>query len=183
MDSDTSEAGVSSFTSLFPIAEREARTSKVGSWRRARAEALAGCFFVSPLLSLSVTQRSLWRGESENKFPVMSRDFVAFLFIYYQLFWTQTSPEGMCTNGTLVPSEVPSLPNRTIRKGWPHHRGLRPLAYSFRIVLWVLLRSTRTDHRKCCKTKPTVFHSCPRRLESLTICRCHYKGSTFFSVI
>ena len=23
----------------------------------------------------------------------------------------------------------------------------------------------------------------PRRLESVTICRCHYKGSTFFSVI
>ena len=82
MDSDTSEAGASSSTSFFPIAERKARTSKVGSWRRARAEALAGYFFVSPLLSLSVTQRSLSGGESENKFPVMSRDFVAFLFIY-----------------------------------------------------------------------------------------------------
>ena len=30
---------------------------------------------------------------------------------------------------------------------------------------------------------PTVFHPYPRRLESLTICSCHYKGSTFFSVI
>ena len=30
---------------------------------------------------------------------------------------------------------------------------------------------------------PTVFRPYPRRLESLTICRCHYKGSTFFSVI
>ena len=35
----------------------------------------------------------------------------------------------MCTNGTQVPCEVPSLPNPTTRKGWPHHRGLRPLLF------------------------------------------------------
>ena len=36
----------------------------------------------------------------------------------------------MCTNGTQVPCEVPSLPNRTTRKGWPHDRSLRPLLFS-----------------------------------------------------
>ena len=36
---------------------------------------------------------------------------------------------------------------------------------------------------KDCETGPTGFRPYPRRLESLTICRCHYKGSTFFSVI
>ena len=35
---------------------------------------------------------------------------------------------------------------------------------------------------KGCETRPTVYRPYPRRLESLTICRCHYKGSTFFSV-
>ena len=30
---------------------------------------------------------------------------------------------------------------------------------------------------------PTAFHPYQRRLESLTICRCHHKRSTFFSVI
>ena len=55
--------------------------------------------------------------------------------------------------------------------------------HSFRIVMWVLLRPTRTNQGKCCETGPTVFRPYPRRLESLTICRCRYKGSTFFSVI
>ena len=56
---------------------------------------------------------------------------IMFIYLFiYQLFWTQASPEGMCTNGTQVPCEVPSLPNPTTRKGWPHHRGLRPLLFS-----------------------------------------------------
>ena len=61
----------------------------------------------------------------------ISYNYLKLLFIY-QLFWTQASPEGMCTNGTQVPCEVPSLPNPTNRKGWPHHghRGLRPLLFS-----------------------------------------------------
>ena len=55
--------------------------------------------------------------------------------------------------------------------------------YSFRIVMGVLLRLTRTNQCKCCETGTTVFCPFPKRLEMLTICRCHYKGSTFFSVI
>ena len=62
-----------------------------------------------------------------------------YLFIY-QLVWTQAQP----TNKTQVPCEVPSLPNPTTRKGWPHHRGLRPLLF-YRIVMWVFLRPTRTN--------------------------------------
>ena len=54
---------------------------------------------------------------------------------------------------------------------------------SLRIEVWVLLRPTRTNQWKCCETGPTVFRPYPRRLESLTVCRCHCKGSTFSSVI
>ena len=38
--------------------------------------------------------------------------------------------------------------------------------------------SPKTNQRKCCETGPTVLSPYPRRLESLTICRFHYKGST-----
>ena len=36
--------------------------------------------------------------------------------------------------------------------------------YSFRTVVWVLLRPTRTDQWKCCETGPTVFRPYSRRL-------------------
>ena len=50
--------------------------------------------------------------------------------LIYPLFWKQAYREGMCLNGTQVPCEVPSPPNHTTRKGWPHHRGLRPVLFS-----------------------------------------------------
>ena len=36
---------------------------------------------------------------------------------------------------------------------------------------------------KVCETGPPVYRPYPRRLESLIICRCHYKDSTFSSVL
>ena len=55
--------------------------------------------------------------------------------------------------------------------------------YYFRTVVWVLLRPTRTNQWKCCKTGPTVFRPYLRILESLTVYRCHCKDGTFSSVI
>ena len=52
------------------------------------------------------------------------------------------------------------------------------VSFSFRIVVWVLLCPTRTNQWKCCETGPY-----PRKLERLTVCRCHCKGITFSSVI
>ena len=52
---------------------------------------------------------------------------VSFWNFFYQVFWTHAYTEGMSKNRTQVPCEVPFLPNPTNRKGWPHHRGLRPL--------------------------------------------------------
>ena len=55
--------------------------------------------------------------------------------------------------------------------------------YSFWTVVWVLLRPTRTRKAKVLWDGTYGFRPLPRRLESLTVCRCHCKGSTFSSVI
>ena len=54
-------------------------------------------------------------------------------------FWTQACPEGMCTNGT-----------QPVKVG--HTTGVY-YPYSFRIVMGVLLRPTRTNHWKSFSTK------------------------------
>ena len=88
----------------------------------------------------------------------------------------------MCTNGTQIPCEGchPYPIPQHVKVG--HTTGVHNL-FSFWIVMWVLFRPTRANQWKCCETGPTVFCPYPRRLESLIICRCHYKGSSFFSVI
>ena len=68
---------------------------------------------------------------------------ITYLFIY-QLFWTQACPEGMGTNGThrsharCHPYPIP----QPVKVG--HTTGVY-VPYSFRTVVWVLLRPTRTD--------------------------------------
>ena len=65
---------------------------------------------------------------------------------------------------------------------WTQRRGLHPLLFSNSDVGSFYVPQ-EPDKCKCCETGPTVFRPYPRRLESLTVCRCHYKGSTFFSVM
>ena len=71
-------------------------------------------------------------------------------------------------------------------EGWPHHQGLRPLVFSNSGVgsfkshkNQISVSAVRRDLQ--------FFISFLRRLESLTICKCHYKGGIsqffFFSVI
>ena len=67
--------------------------------------------------------------------------------------------------------------NDVMSEAWPHHRGVRPLLFSNSGVGFYVPQEP--DKCKSYETGPTVFRPYPRRIESLTICRCHYKGSTF----
>ena len=50
--------------------------------------------------------------------------------------------------------------------------------------LWIVCGSFNVQQLfKGCETRPPAYSPYPRRLESLTICWCNYKGSTFYSVI
>ena len=53
----------------------------------------------------------------------------------------------------------------------PPHWGLHPLLIKNGYLF------------KACETGPRVYRTYPRRLESLMVCGCLYKGSTFSSVI
>ena len=55
--------------------------------------------------------------------------------------------------------------------------------YSFRIVRGFFYVPQNYQHSRNCETGPPTYRPYPRRLESLTICRWYYKGSTFSSVI
>ena len=55
--------------------------------------------------------------------------------------------------------------------------------YSFRIVRGFFYVPQNYQHSRNFETGPPTYRPYPRRLESLTICRWYYKGSTFSSVI
>ena len=55
--------------------------------------------------------------------------------------------------------------------------------YSLRTAVWVLLRPTRIRTvKEASETGPKVFRPHPRRLECLTICRCHKKRQHIFLI-
>ena len=56
---------------------------------------------------------------------------VIYLFIYLPTFLDTGLPRGNVHERDSSPiCKVPSVLNPTTRKGWPHHRGLRPLLFS-----------------------------------------------------
>ena len=103
-------------------------------------------------------------------------------FFYFTGFSGHRPAQREWARTGLIGPMQSAIPTQSHNPSWEvgHITGVH-VPYSFRTVACVLLRPTRTDQWKCCETGPTVF--CLFRLEILTICRCHYKDSTFFSVI
>ena len=65
------------------------------------------------------------------------------------------------------------------RKGWPRYRDLRPIFFP----VYSGVGSFRSHKYQISPVGPTVFLPYPRRLQSVTVFRCRYEGSTFFLVI
>ena len=63
----------------------------------------------------------------------------------------------------------------------PDHNTGNFMPYSLRIVRGFF--NVPQLFFKDCETGPPAYSHYPRRLESLTICWCNYKGNTFYSVI
>ena len=66
-------------------------------------------------------------------------------------------------------------------EAWLQHWDLHTVL--FVTCVWLLLCPTALWTLKGCETGSTVYCPYLRRLESLTICRCHYKDSTFSWVV
>ena len=64
----------------------------------------------------------------------------------------------------------------------PDHNTGNSMPYSLRIVCG-FFNVPQLLANKGFETGPPAYSPYPRRLESLTICLCNYKGSTFYPVI
>ena len=85
----------------------------------------------------------------------------------------------------MVSATVHGTTTQALNSTSPHERWTTTLGTTSP-TLYEQYKGSLTSHRiymcKGCEKGPTVFCPYPRRLESLTVCRCIYKGSTFFSV-
>ena len=78
---------------------------------------------------------SIWKSKASETTADLRISIYLFiyLFIYLPAFLDTGLPRGnVHERDSKVPCKVPSPPNPTptTRKGWPHHRGLRPLIFS-----------------------------------------------------
>ena len=77
----------------------------------------------------------------------------------------------------VISPHPPTHPDQCTQR--PDHNTGSHVPYSLRAVSGFFNVPQRVITNNGCETGPTVYRPYPRRLESLTICRCHYKGSTF----
>ena len=85
---------------------------------------------------------------------------------------------------SVIETAINMGPVFTIQRTGPQHY-IRKTAtapgspYSYTNSAWVLNVPQNYQHSRNCETGPPAYRPYPRRLESQTICRWNYKGSTF----
>ena len=76
---------------------------------------------------------------------------------------------------------TPSLPTQQMKGCTTSSWSTPPILYEHQCGFFYV--SQESEQCKSCEMRSKVFRPYPRRLECLTICRCHNKASTFSSVI
>ena len=80
------------------------------------------------------------------------------------------------------PPTHPLNPSMNVKDRRPDHNTRNYVPHSCEQCVGSLTTSHKVIMNKGCETGPTIYRPYPRRLDSLTICRYHYKGSTFSSI-
>ena len=92
--------------------------------------------------------------------------------------WTIPTPKHKSESTLVSATPTNTVPFVYVSVNWdrPPHRRLRVLLFTNSVNLSYV-------QGLCMWDGFTVYHGYPRRLESLTVCRCHYKGRPSSTVI
>ena len=100
-----------------------------------------------------------------------------FIYLFIPFYWAGfVAQREMAQQDSKVPYKMPHLTHPPFKyERQPQHRDHPTL---IRIVRGFFNVPQNYQHSRNCETGPPVYGPYPRRLESLTICGCNYKGST-----